>query len=40
VVEAIRSDDPNRRVLVTEAHVVYVNLGADRKPAALVRIEN
>jgi acyl-CoA thioesterase YciA len=29
-VEAIRT--PNRRVTVTEAQVVYVNLGEDRKP--------
>lgn len=29
-VEAIRN--PNRRVTVTEAQVVYVNLGEDRKP--------
>lgn len=35
VVEAIRSDDPSVRVVVTEAHVVYVNLGADRKPAVI-----
>jgi acyl-CoA thioesterase YciA len=37
VVEAIRSDEPDRRVLVTEAHVVYVNLGDDSKPAPLIR---
>lgn len=33
VVEAIRLNDPNAKVLVTEAQVVYVNLGTDRKPA-------
>jgi acyl-CoA thioesterase YciA len=31
-VEAIRIDDPTSKVLVTEAQVVYVNLGPDRKP--------
>jgi acyl-CoA thioesterase YciA len=32
VVEAIRAEDPSKRVTVTEAQVVYVNLGKDRKP--------
>jgi acyl-CoA thioesterase YciA len=32
VVEAIRAVDPSHRVKVTEAQVVYVNLGDDRKP--------
>jgi acyl-CoA thioesterase YciA len=32
VVEAIRAGDPSQRVTVTEAQVVYVNLGDDRKP--------
>jgi acyl-CoA thioesterase YciA len=32
VVEAIRAGDPSQRVTVTEAQVVYVNLGEDRKP--------
>lgn len=40
VVEAIRSDDPSQRVTVTEAQVVYVNLGADRRPAPIVRRAN
>ena len=31
-VEAIRTGNPNQRVTVTEAQVVYVNLGEDRKP--------
>jgi acyl-CoA thioesterase YciA len=31
-VEAIRTGNPSRRVTVTEAQVVYVNLGEDRKP--------
>ena len=31
-VEAIRTGNPNKRVTVTEAQVVYVNLGEDRKP--------
>jgi hypothetical protein len=35
VVEAIRGSDPNAKVLVTEAQVVYVNIGKDRKPAPL-----
>jgi acyl-CoA thioesterase YciA len=40
VVEAIRSGDPSKRVVVTEAHVVYVNIGADRKPATIQRKPN
>jgi acyl-CoA thioesterase YciA len=32
VVEAIRVGNPSKRVTVTEAQVVYVNLGEDRKP--------
>ena len=32
VVDVIRGNDPNRKMLVTEAQVVYVNLGEDRKP--------
>ena len=35
VVEAIRADDPAQRVTVTEAQVVYVNLGPDRKKAPI-----
>ncbi|HYO79091.1 MAG TPA: hotdog domain-containing protein [Thermoanaerobaculia bacterium] len=35
VVEAIRATDPTQRVKVTEAQVVYVNLGQDRKPAPI-----
>jgi acyl-CoA thioesterase YciA len=35
VVEAIRAADPSQRVRVTEAQVVYVNLGEDRKPAGI-----
>jgi acyl-CoA thioesterase YciA len=35
VVEAIRGGDPSSKVLVTEAQVVYVNVGTDRKPAPL-----
>ena len=31
-VEAIRGSDPNVKVIVTEAVVVYVNVGQDRKP--------
>lgn len=40
VVEAIRADDPSKRVTVTEAQVVYVNLGSDRRPAPIVRRAN
>jgi len=36
-VESNRYNDPNQKVLVTEAQVVYVNLGEDRKPTAIVR---
>ena len=39
VVEAIRAGDPTERVVVTEAHVVYVNLGENRKPKAIQRKE-
>jgi len=35
VVEAIRAGDPAERVTVTEAQVVYVNLGPDRKKAPI-----
>ena len=35
VVEAIRGTDPSSRVIVTEATVVYVNVGPDRKPKAI-----
>lgn len=35
VVEAIRGSEPGKKVLVTEAQVVYVNLGPDRKPAPI-----
>lgn len=35
VVEANRYSDPQQKVLVTEAQVVYVNLGKDRKPKAI-----
>lgn len=40
VVEAIRSEDPSKKVTVTEAQVVYVNLGPDRKPAPIERTSN
>jgi acyl-CoA thioesterase YciA len=38
VVEAIRAGDPQHRVTVTEAHVVYVNLGKDGKKTP-IRLE-
>jgi acyl-CoA thioesterase YciA len=37
VVEAMRVSNPMEKVLVTEAQVVYVNLGQDRKPTPIVR---
>jgi acyl-CoA thioesterase YciA len=37
VVEATRVGNPLQKVLVTEAQVVYVNLGQDRKPTPIVR---
>ena len=36
-VEATRYNNPQQKVLVTEALVVYVNLGTDRKPAPIAR---
>ena len=36
-VESNRLNDPGKKLLVTEAQVVYVNLGEDRKPAAIRR---
>jgi len=35
--EAIRGNDLQKTVMVTEAQVVYVNVGEDRKPAAIKR---
>lgn len=40
VVEAIRAADPSQKVKVTEAQVVYVNLGEDRRPAPIQRQAN
>ena len=40
VVEAIRGGDPGKKVIVTEALVVYVNIGENRKPAPIVVQEN
>ena len=37
VVDVIRGTDPDRKMLVTEAQVVYVNLGKDRKPKPIRR---
>ena len=37
VVQAIRAGDPSQRVTVTEAQVVYVNMGEDRRPRPIVR---
>ena len=38
--EAIRGNNPDKRVIVTEATVVYVNIGEDRKPAPITRRAN
>jgi len=38
--EAIRGNDLQKTVMVTEAQVVYVNVGEDRKPTAIKRIAN
>lgn len=40
VCEAIRGTDPQKKVLVTEAQVVYVNVGDDRKPTPIERMAN
>ena len=37
VFESLRAGEALRKVLVTEAQVVYVNLGEDRRPAPIVR---
>ena len=37
VVQSIRAGDPSHRVTVTEAQVVYVQIGDDRKPKAIER---
>lgn len=37
VVEAIRAGDPSQRVTVTEAQVVYVHIGEDRRPRPIER---
>ena len=36
VVESIRAGDPSQRVTVTEAQVVYVNMGEDRRPRPII----
>jgi acyl-CoA thioesterase YciA len=40
VCEAIRGNDLQKKVTVTEAQVVYVNVGEDRKPAPITRMTN
>ncbi len=37
VVDALRGKNPEDRVIVTEANVVYVNVGEDRKPRPIPR---
>lgn len=39
-VDVVRSSDPNQQQLVTEAQVVYVNLGEDRKPKPIRSAES
>lgn len=39
-VQSIRAEDPSRRVTVTEAQVVYVQIGDDRKPKTIERKQN
>jgi acyl-CoA thioesterase YciA len=38
--EAIRGTDPQKKVVVTDAQVVYVNVGEDRKPKPIERQAN
>ncbi|MEA2338002.1 MAG: acyl-CoA thioesterase YciA [Thermoanaerobaculia bacterium] len=40
ICEAIRGSDLQKTVVVTEAQVVYVNVGEDRKPAPIKRVAN
>ncbi|HXH37892.1 MAG TPA: hotdog domain-containing protein [Thermoanaerobaculia bacterium] len=40
VCEAIRGSDPQQKVMVTEAQVVYVNVGDDGKPMPITRTSN
>ena len=37
VVDVFRGNDPSQRLLVTEAQVVYVNIGEDGKPKPIRR---
>jgi len=38
--EVIRGTDPQKKVMVTEAQVVYVNVGDDGKPTPITRKAN
>ncbi len=40
ICEAIRGNDLTKKVVVTEAQVVYVNVGDDRKPKPIKREAN
>jgi Acyl-CoA hydrolase len=40
VCEVIRGADLQKKVLVTEAQVVYVNVSEDRKPKPITRVAN
>lgn len=40
ICEVIRGSDPQKKVMVTEAQVVYVNVGDDGKPMPIARRTN
>ncbi len=40
ICEVIRGTDPQKKVMVTEAQVVYVNVGDDGKPTPIIRRTN
>lgn len=40
ICEVIRGTDPQKKVMVTEAQVVYVNVGDDGKPTPIARRAN
>lgn len=40
ICEVIRGTDPQKKVMVTEAQVVYVNVGDDGKPTPIKRLAN
>ncbi|MGH9418667.1 MAG: acyl-CoA thioesterase, partial [Thermoanaerobaculia bacterium] len=40
ICEVIRGTDPQKKVIVTEAQVVYVNVSDDGKPIPITRMAN